>query len=901
MSIPPLPSFDVGQLTAKILVEVLKPENAGKAGKVLQNATEESLKTLVAAFLNMAGPVALAIGRGLIEGENEAQGVFDDLAALGIEDLLGVSVGGGGFARRGGGGRRKSVGNAVGAAILQKVAGNQTQLAPSTAQAEEFLGTMASFAIEGWLEGWVVEFLSSLIPGVGNIETFGELDDIMANVMGFGRLSRRVLSPLIDATTVTPMEWHVKKTYRPTLLSAGEVARQVARGRWERDRGIEELARQGYSDERIEAIFNGQRKFFSAADVRTFVNREHWTRDQGIAHLRDQGYEEQAALDALRLEGLRRIDQLEDALASSIIAAYADRRISRTEFTGLLNAAVSVPSERALLTELADTRRQLNVRRLSSSQVEAMVKSGVAAMADYREALRREGYPENDILLLELQLQYERDRDTNIEAARAAALQERELERQQRAAAAEARRLELEEQRRLEQRGPIAKLEQAAIRGLIPLSRVEEVLAAEYDAETVGILLELVEDRRAEYVAQQERADRVSSGAAARGLNVGELRAAVFAQILTVDEFRRRLLQLGLSAEDAGILAATAAADLDARLEAERRRDEASDVARRRRIDLPRFEALVRRGARTVAQYDALLDELAFDDVDRAAIVDLLELKIADDAAARAERERAAAALAQRGLSLDQFERAVVLGVKTIDQYAAFLLEQGFATDAQIALVALLRERVNEANAARARRLASEAGSGGLALPIATIRRAARLGVIAPDVYTARLLEDGYDADDVAIDLELLLLEIADVQAARAKRDAAELDAAPRGLSLADVEQAVKRGLASIETYRARAAELGYRGDDLELLVSLLADELAELEAARARRATIDGELRARNLSVGQLEEAVKKGLSTLLAFRDELLGLGYSLADAELLTALLELDLGAAGAATEE
>jgi hypothetical protein len=895
-----LPTFNVGEFVTKVLVEVFKPENAGKFSKVLQNAGEEQLKTVVGGVLNLAGPIALSIGRGIIEGEGQAQQVMDDLAMLGIRDLLGVDAGGAGVARRGGASGRKAIGNAVGAEILRSIAGPSTHIEPSTAQAERYLGTMASFAIEGWLEGWIVEFLTSLLPGVGNIETFAELDDIMANVMGFGRLSRRVLSPLIDATTVTPMEWHVNKTYRHKLLSAGEVARQVARGRWTREKGIEELARQGYSNDRIEALLLAAEKVFSPSDVRTFVGRGHWTRDQGIAHLKDQGYTEDKALDALRLEGLRRFDELETQEANALVSAYANRDIDRAQFGGMLADLVQIDTERALFTEKAELLRSLNVKRLTISQVEQMVKSGVLSVIDYRNAARREGYPEDDVLALELQLRYEIDEATELREHRRQAAEDRALEQTERDAAAAARKAAVEADRAARARGPLSKLERAAVLGLIPFSRLEEVLAHDYDPDTVAILLDVVEAERAAYLEREARAAEAEKRAPARGLSVSDMRAAVRAGVLTLAEFRAGLVAAGLDAGDADVLTATLAAQIDDRADAQRLREAAAAEARKRSIDLGRFEQLVRRGARTLGQYDAQLAALGFDDVDRAAMVDLLQLQIADDAAARAQRDTAGRELAARGLSLDQFERAVILGVKTLDEYSAFLLAERFTADASVALRALLEERVTEANAARARRTAQGDRTGQPDLPLATLRRAARLGVISPNAYAARLARDGYNPDDVAIDLELLLLEIAEIQAQRQRRAAAERDAQTRNLSLAQVEQAVKRGLAALDDYRARAAQLGYAGDDLELLVELLADEVQQLTDARRRRDVVAGELATRQLNLSQLEEAVKKGLKSVGAFYADVTALGYGADDAELLTALLVVDLVTATSTSE-
>lgn len=860
--------------------------------------------TIAKVFGELAGvgmvamaPLGITMAKSMANAEDLIAPAFGDFAAAGVNDVFGTNVSGAAFGSSRAGGGRGGAGDALGRALMDQLKGASGEITPSDAAAAKYVNAMATMAIEDWFKGWFFEVLSSLIPqiDIGKIENYGALGDKVAGVLGLGLISRRVLSPIVDASIVTPLRWQVEKTYRPQLLAPSLVAKQITRRLMSREDGFEELARQGYSDRRIEALLNAERKFFSASDVRQFVAREHWTRDQGIAHLKDQGYDDTGALDALRLDGLRRFDQHEGAEASAIIGAYANWEISDGTFHQMLGAAVSPPAERALYTELAGIRRELGRPRLSVSQVEQMVKSGVLSILDYRRTLRERGYVEDDVMALELQLRFEIDKATDIAAARAEREAEREAEQLLKAQAAEARRLEVEAERAAARRGPLAKIERAAVRGLIPLSRVEELYAADYDGDTVAILLGLVEADRLAYLEAQTAAGDAGRRAAQRGLNLGELQSAVMANILTLDEFRGRLASLGLSAADAGILTATLGArkaDQDA---AVARRRDVETTAAKRRISLSQFETLVRRGARTLAQYDALLGELDVDETDRAALVELLQLKIADDAAARAERERAAAALASRGLSLEQFERAVILGVKTLDEYSTFLRTEGFTADAQIALRALLEQRVEDANAARARRQATPPRSGGRELSLATVRRAARLGVISPDTYADRLAREGYALEDIELDVELLLTEIADVQAKRAARDEAEGAALVKGLSLAQLEQGIKAGHRSIDDYRARAATLGYGGADLELLVDLLADELEQTQDARDRRDEIDGELVTRELSLGQLEAAVKQGLGTLEQFAAEVRALGYGTADAELLTALLAGELAAA------
>jgi hypothetical protein len=121
-------------------------------------------------------------------------------------------------------------------------------------------------------------------------------------------------------------------------------------------------------------------------------------------------------------------------------------------------------------------------------------------------------------------------------------------------------------------------------------------------------------------------------------------------------------------------------ADLD-RARAKRR--EADEAAAHRSIDLGRFEQLVRHGVRTLAQYDALLASLGFDEAARAGMRELLSLKVADDATARRLRAEAATKPAAPGLTLEQVRRAVLLGVQTVDQFESYLLARRYTVDAQ--------------------------------------------------------------------------------------------------------------------------------------------------------------------------------------------------------------------------
>jgi len=835
-------------------------------------------------------PIGIGLAKGITKSEDLVAPELAEIAAAAASDLFGTDVPASAFASRRNRGARNQAADGLGAGIINTIKGAGGPLEPSDAAAKRYLTMVLNMSLEGWYQGWMFEFMSSLVPwlDIGKIESFGELDDTLAEALGLGRVTRSVLRPIVDATVVTPLLWQTNKTYRPELLSPSDVVRQVLRGKWTKAEGVEELARQGFSDKRIEALLNAGAKFFGPGDVRTFVAREHWTNEQAIQHLKDQGYDDAAAHNALRLEGLKRFDQLESQEANALIGAYAARDISRADFLSALEAHVPIASERALFTELAELRRVINVKHLSTSQVEAMVKSGVANIRDYRDAAIGEGYDDDDVTMLELQLRWEMDKDKKIEQHRAELEAERAAAKALRDQELAARKAQLERERAFARRGTEADLERAAIRGQIPIARVEEVYAAHYDDDTVAILIRSLEDDRQAYVDQQKARDEALKRGARRSIDVGAVTAAYNANLLTSVELRARLASLGFDDADADLLTATAIArkaELDA---AAAKRAAAEKTAKARQVDLGRFERLVRRGARSMAQYVALLEQL---DVDEAAIpdfVEALQLQIDDDAAAAAARAAAEPELKARGLSIEQMRRAVLLELRTVDDYQAFLVANRFTSDAQAVLLAELRADVADAEAARQRRSAPAPVPATPGSPLSTIRRAAQLGVVSPDVYLDRLAAAGYSAEDLAIELDLLLTEIADVQAQRRQRSETIPTRDTPGLSLDTIARAVKAGTTSIGAYRSRAVELGYSLADIDVLAALVERELETLSAGRTAHGDVAFRLAPQGLSVAELDAAAKDGSLTLDDYVAQLEAWGVASGDAQLVGAFL-------------
>jgi len=887
----------VEEIAEGVAAEFFSVQNLTRFWSGASDPLTKVVSTFVGMILGLSVRAAAYFANIILEGETIADPAFQRLGQTAIKDITGIDVGPiGGPGDRD---RREAGARNIGAAVLNALTGNaggggggRGELQPSLTAAEDLATFIVQMRLEGYITGVIGEVCS-----LGLIESLGDLDDALSQSLGLGRLSRIGLGPIVRTAVGVPAEWRVNKTFRPSLLSTGEAIRQFLRGNWTREQLDEELARQGYSADRIDALVNGQKKFFGAGEVRAFVDRKHWPMDKGIQHLRDQGYDQDGAVDALRLEGLRRIEQLEASEGSVILAAYADRRIAAGEMRSMLNAAVKNDEERALLEELAEVRRATNIRHLSPAEARACVKVGILAFRDYERALERDGYTPEAVDALDLLLRVEITKDRDLAELRAEQADERAAAKVARETAAAERRAQVEADRARRRRGPIADLERAVIRGLIPFERLAEVLAADYDPDTVGILLALVEDDRQRYLEQQARADEARQRGNRRAIDVGGLERAVMAGLLTPEEFAQRLEFLNFEPADAALLTAVVRAKKADQDAAVRARREAEERARRQRIDLSRFERLVRRGARSLAEYDAMLAGLGFEDADRAAMRELLELQIADDRRADAERAAAEARLEPRGLSLEQFRRAVVLGTRSEDDYQRFLVAENFTADAQEVLLTDLRIAVAEADDARRRREQDAPLPGSRGLPLGTLQRAARLGIITPDTYLARLQALGYSDDDLSIELELLLLEIADTQAARATRTAAEPEAEARGLSLAQVERAVRAGALTLEDYRTAAIAAGMARDAVDVVVAVLAQEVGSLTEAREIRAIVLRRLADQNVSLEELETRVTKGGQPFDVFIGELQQRGVGADEAELVASLLVDELEAAAA----
>ena len=749
------PSFD--DLITKLLDGLVDPSRLDRLTRVLINAGQQVGPTIIGMILQKATELSMFAATQILEGEDRAADSMAKLASVAVRDLMGVDVDASAFRR----GRAGGAAAQVGAKIMDAIAGEQAgPIAPTPVPAQRFLSFMVNLALEGWLEGWVFELLSSAGGIVQGVESFAQLDDTLVAATGLSRLSRRALSPLVDAAIATPMEWYAQQRYTPKLLAPGEAIRQFLRGRWTRTQLDEELSRQGYSQDRIEALLAAQRKWLQLADLEWAVWHHYISEDQLREQLRGQGFDDQLIEQHLKILGDQRLDAVRRRIGDEAIRAYEARLIDDLELDLTLQQTIRNPQERLEVRHWAQARRQWNIRRLSETDLEDGVRRNIVSLPAYRDRLVRYGYTAEDIITKQLLLQAELRDAAEAQTRKLALEAKRQADEAERLAARAERIAALEAERARQRRGPIGAITSLAVRGVFSLDVLGERLALEYDPDVVDALLEDAADQRTRYLADQARRADLAARAAEQDLSISQLERAVVRGFLSPAEYAAQLLARGFDAGEAGLLRRLVEADLAERAELARRRAAAEQVGPVADLSLSQWERLVRRGVRSLAAYRAALEAQDFTADDAGALVRLLELDLAEDAAAAVARAAGVAGDRDRELSLAQLERLVKVGDLDLAGFRAQLVTRRYSPDAIDGITRLLALELGELAEQRRARAAVEQDLATRGLSLANAERAVREGVWTLQQFAEFLAEQRYGEETQAVLLALVMLQL---------------------------------------------------------------------------------------------------------------------------------------------
>lgn len=831
------------------------------------NAITKGARVARGAEIQASTFVAAILGDFLAGLEGQIEPVVGPFLSKLAGHLLGVDLSVAELRKSAKEGGEGPIGRAAADIAFKLLAPPEGAIEPGDEGAKKMLGTLAQLTFNGWFEATAMEMLVTLFPDMDSFESIAELPHELVNALGLSRLARTGLRPLARIAIATPMEWKLNKAHRPQLLSAAQVARQWARGKWDWPDVQEELARQGYSEERIDAVINEQRKFESPEDAALYARRVDKKTFDPMRYLQEAGYDDQAANLALTIANQRRLDAQEKELAAAAIAAYVAGDISFTRFVKAVRDLQMAPTETDHALRLGELRRGFAVTPIADGEARQAVKLKLLSFSQYRSYLEGRGFDQFGIDVKELLLRAEIDADVSAEELRARQAADRAAAKAETDAERAAR---LAERAKVDALPAYSDVRRAYVRGLVPIERFTEAINDAHPGiapdDAAALLLEAQQDRAA-YVAQQAEHEAALARDTDKALPLATLERSVLEGISSIEALDSELARRGYSDEARRIEIALMRGRLEDQKAAALAKARAEARAQLQGVSVADMERAVRLGLRTPADLAALLVQLGTPAIEQGLIVDLLAVDMSRDAEAAAKRAAADAAAKAKAINLPLRRRLVLRGVRSLDDYSADLADAGVSLEDRGLELQLLELELADAGAAAARRAtiedqqaAKEAAAAESGLTLAQVEHAVKLGILAPDDLRSFLELRQYTEADIDTLVASVVAEIPDLRAGATARTTATKELADAGVDLGALERAVLRGLRSVEDYGAALAQRGKDPDTIALLSQLVTEKVGvNLDGLRAKIATALGTV-DNPPTVAEIDAAIRAG-----------------------------------------
>jgi hypothetical protein len=352
------------------------------------------------------------------------------------------------------------------------------------------------------------------------------------------------------------------------------------------------------------------------------------------------------------------------------------------------------------------------------------------------------------------------------------------------------------------------------------------------------------------------------------------------------------------AAKKSATAAATAAKQKAAAAAAAAKAAAAVAAAESKGVSTAQYEALVKDGLKTVAQYSAYLTGkgIAADNV--TALTTALQTKLAAAKTAGGVSAAAAASLKAKNLSIAQLESAVKDGAITIQEYTTRLEQAGVSADDAGILATVLQDTIDTAKAKASATATAKATASVKKVNLAQFETAVREGLKSIDDYAAFLKAAGYDDSDETLLVSELNAQLAKDQAAAKLATGATTKATAKGLDLAQLQAAVRAGLRPIADYQAALVTLGYNAADQTALVGLLQLQVDHDKTVASAAKTAATLVKGLGVTLAELERAVVLGVVPMSTLTDALTRAKVSTDEATLLTSTVQAEAATAAAA---
>jgi hypothetical protein len=339
------------------LSTMVRSVDIGWLNSLIENGIPHVVAAFVATMLSTRATTARVLGRAIAEVETEADPILLGMAAAGLSDYFETPISAEQLGGPGNRSHRQGLIDQLSGLVLTQLfgtfgAGGTISPATGAQNAERVIGFNLSTALEGWLEGLLGPgFLHDWIP------TYADLDDVISQNLGLGRLTRRVLTPLMNALIVTPYTQHLNATFRPSIYSESQAVRAMNRGQLTEPEYYDLMARLGWDREKAGELRVILGPVASLDQIRGFLELGLVDSAGAKALISAQGYDPNTA--GLLLQNIRqdRIRTLRTEAVSVARAMFAARELTEGELDETLSAAGLTALERDAVKVVAGLQR----------------------------------------------------------------------------------------------------------------------------------------------------------------------------------------------------------------------------------------------------------------------------------------------------------------------------------------------------------------------------------------------------------------------------------------------------------------------------------------------------------------------------------------------------------------
>lgn len=385
-----------------------------------------------------------------------------------------------------------------------------------------------------------------------------------------------------------------------------------------------------------------------------------------------------------------------------------------------------------------------------------------------------------------------------------------------------------------------------------------------------------------------------------RALSLAQVHRAYVQGRLTIGQLQDFLVKEGQAPDDIQTLITLAQAERADYQAAQAKKIHAEEKLAVTQLSVSQLEHLVKTGALTLADYETILAKEGVSDSDLGLLAKAAQVDLDAATAAKAHRDAVAAKLAEKGLSLAQFELAVRQGLRTMADFQKWLADNHYTAADQASLIGLLQDRIAADKVAEAKKVATAAKLAHKAISIAELERAVREGLRPMSDFQQALLGSGVDVKDAQTLAGLLQRKIDDDAAAAKRKAAAAIKASTRGIKLADIERAARLGIVSAGYYVQALARAGVPAEDQAVMSGLLQADIAKVQEAKAKQAQAAAKLQNKPVSLAVLQHAVRFGLKSIEDYKFALKGEGFDKAAVDLMAGLLQDEIEQAKVASD-